>query len=134
MLTLQKVIEIGHQFPISRDPDFRQEAHLIRLMTRTERGARKAWKEACRRYGYASDQGVQPMQEEKLRELRAFSRRSFFKPATYRRKKFWDDVERVLLPDEKRILWRWARQNEDTITPEVQEVIDTVICMTMPIL
>jgi hypothetical protein len=143
MLTLRTVIEIGHQFPISEDPDFRQEAHLIRLMTKTERGARKAWKEACRRYGY-SDQGVQPKKRkqptthtfeiEKLRELQTFSRMAFFKPATYRRPKFWARVESVLLPEEKRTLWNWARQKEETITPEVQDVIDTVIVMTMPIL
>jgi len=131
MITLQKVIEIGHQFPISQDPDFRQEAHLIRLMTQTERGARKAWKEACRRYGF-SDQGVQPIEEE-TEELRTFGRQKFFKPATYRRKKFWAQVDSVLLPEEKRILWRWARQDGEPITPAVQAVIDTVIAMTMPL-
>jgi hypothetical protein len=133
VLTLQKVIEIGHHFPISVDPDFRQEAHLIRLMTRTERGARKAWKEACRRYGY-SDQGISPIEEAKLQDLKTFSRQSFFKPAMYRRAKFWGRLKRVLLPDEQRTLWNWARQDGEQITPEVQDVIDTVIVMTMPLL
>jgi len=133
MLTLHRVIEIGHQLPISKDPDFRQEAHLIRLMTKTERGARKAWKEACRRYGY-SDQGVQSIQEDQVSALRYFSRLSFFKPSTYRRLKFWSRVETVLLPDEQRTLWEWARQDKEQIPPEVQEVIDTVIVMTMPLL
>ena len=133
MLTLQQVIEIGHHFPISVDPDFRQEAHLIRLMTKTERGVRKAWKEACRRYGY-SGQGVQSIQEDKLREPRTFSRRSLFKPATYRRAKFWAQLEEVLLPDEQRTLWKWARQDGEQITPEGQDVIDTVIVTTMPLL
>jgi hypothetical protein len=133
MLTLRTVIEIGTEFPISVDPDFRQEAHLIRLMTKTERGARKAWKEACRRYGY-SDQGVQSMKEDKLRQLRTFSRLSLFKPVTYRRSKFWAQLEQVLLPDEQRTLWKWARQDGEQITPEVQDVIDTVIVMTMPLL
>lgn len=133
MLTLQQVIEIGHHFPISVDPDFRQEAHLIRLMTKTERGVRKAWKEACRRYGHSS-QGVQPIEENNLRKLKTFSRRSFFKPATYRRAKFWAQLEEVLLPDEQRTLWKWARRDEEQITPEVQDVIDTVIVMTMPLL
>lgn len=132
MLTLQKVIEVGHHFPISVDPDFRQEAHLIRLMTKTERGVRKAWREACRRYGY-SDQGVQPIQEDTL-ELRTFSRRSLFKPATYRRAKFWSQMKTVLLPEEQRTLWKWARQDGEQITPEVQDVIDTVIVLTMPLL
>lgn len=133
MLTLQMVIEIGHHFPISMDPDFRQEAHLIRLMTKTERGARKAWKEACRRYGY-SNQEVQPIQEVTLHDLRTFSRRLLFKPVIYRRAKFWAQVEQVLLPDEQRTLWKWARQDGEQITPEVQDVIDTVIVMTMPLL
>jgi hypothetical protein len=118
---------------IQEDPDFRQEAHLIRLMTKTERGARKAWKEACRRYGY-SDQGIQPIQKDRVDQLRTFSRQSFFKPATYRRAKFWAQLKTVLLPDEQRTLWKWARQDGEQITPEVQDVIDTVIVMTMPLL
>jgi len=101
-------------------------------MTRTERGTRKAWKEACRRYGY-SDQEIQPLPEAQEQGLRTFSRKKFFKPSAHRRKKFWDQVEAVLLPAEKSLLWGWAN-NSEAITPEIQGVIDTVIVMTMPAL
>jgi hypothetical protein len=134
MLTLQMVEEIGHLFPISTDPDFRQEAHLIRLMTKSQKGARKAWKEACRRYGYSDQIQPIPTKEDKTGDLITLNRRAFFKPATYRRKKFWDSLEEVLLPDELSTLWNWARQDEAKITTMVQDVIDTVIVMTMPVL
>lgn len=96
-------------------------------MTRTERGTRKAWKEACRRYGYSNQ--IQAIPEDT--ELRTFSRKNFFRP-TRKRKKFWAKVREVLLPEEHANLWGWANSG-GSITPEIQGVIDTVIVMTMPI-
>jgi len=129
MITLQEVIAIGNQFPISHDPDFRQEAQVIRLMTRSEKGVRKAWKEACRRYGY-SDQVIS-ISEVAVDTARTISRRGFFKAPMPSRKAFWTALDNELLPDEKQTLWDWARRN-GPITSEVQDVMDIIVSITAP--
>lgn len=131
MLTLQKVVEIGNRYPISKDPDFWQEAHLIRLLTRTTRGAERAWKRACKKYGYSKHK-VQPIREERLRLLNAFNRRSFFAKSIYRKARVWEKLDGLLLPEEKAVLKKWTHGG-GRMTPQVCDVIDTVIAMTIPL-
>lgn len=132
MITLQEVIAIGLTFPIAKDPDFQQEARLIRLMTMSGRGARNAWREACRRYGY-DESSIQcdSFSEIAVDTARTISRRGFFKAPMPSRKAFWAQVDAELLPEEKSTLWDWARQ-EEPVTPEVQDVLDTIIALTVP--